>query len=521
MWYIVNIRRRRAGIFTLIKTRYLEMLLSMKSSGLKHIILILLALILGLVALLGLLFFRNVSEDPMSAFVTPSPSPMAPQATMAPATPVPTLSPEELIAREEAELMARADTDFMRNRVNMLILGWDQSPERDDEDSVLYRDEENNFRSDVLMLLTLDFEGNTAHLISIPRDTMAKVYNTKGHWKINAAFAKGGSAEGEGFDYAMKTVENLMGVPIDYYAGVNMEGLKAVVDAMGGVDYEVDREITINGRTLTPGMQHMDGQQVLDYCRARKGYGTDVDRADRQQRMLFAIFHQLQSGNKLTTLPRVYLSVKDYIHTNLSVEQIAALAMFGMDLDTDTGLFRHTLEGKYINGTVYSGASFYVLDTQALKELMQEIFGVEIEVDYRYDYRYVDGEKAAAAGLAYADAAEYLCLLSGVDISQYNVYYYGYPYDRLALGAQELRQLCTVALPASAAGEEAEPSAYKPLLDWYVENTDIMKERVEAYAQMLYDYCIGRGIYQEHVEEDMLPEELYDSLPELPYAPAY
>ena len=354
----------------------------MKDRRLKYIITICTLLILAGLILAGSNFYRAISRDPMSAFETPSPAPTAsPQPDLIPA-PTPTPSPEE-------QLMAQADRDFMRNRVNILLLGWDQSPERDDEDSVLYRDEDNNFRSDVLMLLTVDFESSTAHLISIPRDTMAKIYNTKGHWKINAAFAKGGSIEGDGFEYAIKTVENLMGVPINYYAGVNMEGLKAVVDAMGGVEFEVDQEITLNGRTPTPGLQTLDGQKVLDYCRARKGYGTDVDRANRQQRMLFAIFRQMKSSNALTTLPKVYLSVKDYIHTDLSVEQIAALAVFAMDLEPEVNLFRHTLEGRYINGTVYNGASFYVLDTSALKALMKDIFGVDIEVDYKYDYRYV------------------------------------------------------------------------------------------------------------------------------------
>lgn len=354
----------------------------MKNRRLKYIITICVLLILAAAILAGSNFYRSIAHDPMSAFETPSPTPEFSSSPSLSPSPSPTLSPEE-------QLMEQADRDFMQNRVNILLLGWDQSPERDDEDSVLYRDEDNNFRSDVLMLLTVDFDTSTAHLISIPRDTMAKIYNTKGHWKINAAFAKGGSIEGDGFEYAIKTVENLMGVPIDYYAGVNMEGLKAVVDAMGGIEFDVDQEITLNGRTLTPGLQILDGQKVLDYCRARKGYGTDVDRANRQQRMLFALFNQLKGSNALTTLPKVYLSVKDYIHTNLSVEQIAALAVFAMDLEPDVNLFRHTLEGRYINGTVYNGASFYVLDTSALKSLMKDIFGVDIEVDYKYDYRYV------------------------------------------------------------------------------------------------------------------------------------
>ena len=221
-------------------------------------------LLLGGGVALGLRFYSGIARDPMRAFTEPSPSPSPLQAGQP--LPSPTLSPEE-------QLLRQADTDFMRSRVNILLVGWDQSPERDDSDSVMYRDSKNNFRSDVLMLLAVDFEQGNAHLISIPRDTMAKIYNTKGHYKINAAFAKGGSAEGDGFEYAIKTVENLMGVPISHYVGVNMEGLKAVVNALGGVEYDVDREIKLNGRVLHKGVQRLDGQPRPQGLRHRRGQG--------------------------------------------------------------------------------------------------------------------------------------------------------------------------------------------------------------------------------------------------------
>lgn len=142
-----------------------------------------------------LLYLNSIRQDPMQAFApatplptqTPQPPEQEPEWTP---TPSPTLSPEE-------ELQQMADRDFMANRVNILLLGWDQSPEREDEDNELYRDENNNFRSDVMMLLSVDFANKRVDLISIPRDTMANIYNVTGRWKINAAFAKGGSATGD------------------------------------------------------------------------------------------------------------------------------------------------------------------------------------------------------------------------------------------------------------------------------------------------------------------------------------
>ena len=244
-----------------------------------------------------------VRYAPSRAFETAAPETTRMNASV---TPAPTISPEERLRLE-------ADDDFMKDRVNILLLGFDQSPERDDEDSDVYRGGKNAYRSDVLMLLAINFAENTAHLISVPRDTYSPIYNTKGRWKINAAFAKGGSAEGDGFYYAQQTLEMLFGVPIPYYVGVNMEGLKAAVDAIGGLEYDVDVEIHLNGRTLHTGYQHLSGQQVLDYCRARKGISTDLGRNDRQQRILFAIFEQMRQKGTLTSITSVYAAVHNDI----------------------------------------------------------------------------------------------------------------------------------------------------------------------------------------------------------------
>ena len=346
----------------------------------------------------------RVWTRPESAFETPAPVARTerPHTDAASAAPSPTLSPEETL-REQADL------SFMDGRINILLLGYDQSAERDDPNDPLYRNERNNYRSDVMMLAAVNFRENTVHLISIPRDTYAAIYNTRGRWKINAAFAKGGAAEGEGFLYAQKTVEMLMGVPVDYYAGVNMEGLKRLVDAMGGVDYDVDVRIRLDGRTLEPGFQHLDGQQVLDYCRARKGISTDVGRNDRQQRMLLAIFDQLRREKRLTELPGIYAAVKDDIATNLSLSQIAALALFLTRLDL-TSFKRTTLAGEYISN-VYN-ASYYVLYNKKLVQLVQEEFGVTITRDKKYDVSTVKLDKAAAEAKKAAEQADDLASMA-------------------------------------------------------------------------------------------------------------
>lgn len=293
-------------------------------------------------------------------------------------------------------------SNFDKEKINVLLLGWDESPERNDEDSALYRDEKNNFRSDVMMLLVIDLNNQKADMVSIPRDSYADIYQTEGKWKINAAFAKGGSAQGNGFDYTMKTVSMLMGdVTVDYYVGVDMQGIKALVDAIGGIDYDVDVEIKLNDRVLSTGQQHLDGQQVLDYCRARKGIGTDLNRIDRQQRILFSTFEQIQSNGKLQQLPDIYLALKDMVHTNLNMDQISALVGFSAGLNLSQDIQRHTLEGEYMDAY---GVHFYVLNQNKKGQLIQQLYGFEPEFDQEHDVSYVRSRNAPRRRLSVQEA---------------------------------------------------------------------------------------------------------------------
>lgn len=301
-------------------------------------------------------------------------------------TPEPTPDPE-------AVLLSQADLEFLKDRVTILLVGADQSPER-----LSTREQ---YRSDVLMLITIDFAKEKVDMLSIPRDTMARIYNTTGRWKVNACFEHGGGIEKDSFLYAKETISMLLGgVPVQYHMGVTMDGIKRVVDAMGGVDYDVDVEIKLNGRVLKTGQQHLNGQQVLDYCRARKGISTDLGRIDRQQRILFTIFDQLKSREQLVNFPNIFTSVKDDVYTNMNLEQIAALTVFAMGIDLEN-IERHTLKGEYMSAY---NASFFVLDQEYKCKKVKDIFGVTIKPDMDFDIEKVRKDTSSTAALDRARA---------------------------------------------------------------------------------------------------------------------
>lgn len=326
---------------------------------------------------LGLKFYFDVmnpatlfQEDPQPT-VTPAPSPAGTMAPGASPTPSPTPDPH-------AQLLSQADLEFMKNRVNILVLGIDESTERANWGS---------FRTDTMILVTIDFATNDVHMISVPRDSYVKIANGSGSVvtknglpqfaKINSAFPTGGGAQKNGYEYAMGTVSYLFGgIPIHYYLGFNMNVVKEVVNAMGGVDYNVDVEVNMNGRQLHPGMQHMDGQAVLDYSRQRKG-SSDIARVDRQQRIIMAIFQQLKSTGQIQNLPEIYKAVEQNIQTNLSFKQITSLALLALQMD-QSQLYKHTVDGEFLN--MYT-MSYWGVSTSKLNKLINEVFGIDVSTD--------------------------------------------------------------------------------------------------------------------------------------------
>ena len=254
----------------------------------------------------------------------------------------------------------------------------------------------------MFLYVSIDFSNNDVCMVSIPRDSYVKIYNANGnvanpgspYSKINNAFSEGGGAQKKGFEYSIATVEKLMGVKIGYYCGFNMNVVKEVVNAMGGVDYDVDIEVKMNGRELHPGMQHLDGQGVLDYCRQRKG-SSDIARIDRQQRMLTAILKQLKDTDQIANIPSIYSAVEANIMTNLSIKQISSLALVALRMDMSQ-LSRYTLEGKAMD---ILGRDCYCLYVSRIEKIVREVWGQSVNLDSENDVSFIEEQVEAHRAL--------------------------------------------------------------------------------------------------------------------------
>ncbi len=305
-------------------------------------------------------YFKNIMNNPEGQFTKPSAS-----------------ATQEV--DEYGNLISQADFSTMKNVVNILIVGLDYSEDRNGWPL------KDTYNADVMMILAVDFNNNKVDMISLPRDSYVKMPNAKGIYKLNAAMKCGGGYP-KGFPKVMEAAKWMLGgIPVDYYYGVTMPVVKDLVNAIGGVDYELDIDFTINGRSYTKGIQHMDGQAVLDYFRVRKNVEDpgDLNRINRQKKMLLAIFKKMQQQNQWVKVLGILNSVSNKVVTNTTLGQTAALASFAYNLKEEN------IKMYSMGGTMASvfNYNFCITDQTARVALIKEVYGVSVSAykDYGYD----------------------------------------------------------------------------------------------------------------------------------------
>jgi len=222
------------------------------------------------------------------------------------------------------------------SRVNVLVMGLDLNDWRGDEGPP---------RTDTMILLTIDPITKTAGMLSIPRDLWVNIPG-HGHGRINTAYQIGEAFKmpGGGPGLAARTVENLLGVPVDYYAQIDFDAFVFFVDEiLQGVKIDVPYPIMIDiydddkGKfKLQPGVQTLPGDYALAYVRTRTTQGADFDRSRRQQQVILAIRHRILKFDILPTLvqkgPQLYQQFSNSINTNLTLEEILQLAWLAQDV---------------------------------------------------------------------------------------------------------------------------------------------------------------------------------------------
>lgn len=218
-----------------------------------------------------------------------------------------------------------------KSRVTVLVMGLDY------RDWVASKDAP---RSDTMMLITVDPVTLQAGMLSIPRDLWVEIpgftYN-----RINTAymFGEAYNLPGGGSALAQKTVENLLGIPITYYAVIDFHTFERLIDEIGGIDVLVKERVKIApiggiSSWLEAKPYHLDGAEALAYARVRKNAGGDFGRAERQQQVILAAMDRVVGFDILPGLvarsPALYQELAAGIRTNLNLEQIISLVWLAL-----------------------------------------------------------------------------------------------------------------------------------------------------------------------------------------------
>jgi polyisoprenyl-teichoic acid--peptidoglycan teichoic acid transferase len=218
-------------------------------------------------------------------------------------------------------------------------------------------------RSDSLILLTINPHSKSMHMVSIPRDTYTKLKGSGTTDKINHAYAIGGT------EMTIRSVENLLDVPVDYFVKVNIKGFMDIVDALGGVEVNNDLDFSYYSVHYPKGRIHLDGEKAMRYSRMRsKDPRGDFGRQMRQRQVINAIIQKGANISSITKLNEMLKVIENHVTTNLTFEDMWAI--LSNYKDARKNIDQHKIEGngKEINNTYY-----YMADEENLHTISNEL----------------------------------------------------------------------------------------------------------------------------------------------------
>lgn len=314
------------------------------------------------------------------------------------------------------------------DRVTVLILGIDERAQTEDF-----------WRTDTMILATLDPVTKEAGVLSIPRDLWVPIPGYTEN-RINTAHAVGDAYDhpGGGPALSVETVEYNLGVEIDYYGRINFQAFIDLVDLIGGIDIEVPDTIDdpcyptpdygCERLRIEAGSHHFYGEMALKYARVRHTSGGDFDRARRQQQVIQAILEQVTDVGALPQMasraPEIWSSIEGSVKVDpdLQLDEIIALANLATQVDPDDIRFRVIDETCTLPKTTPDEMQILIPLRDKIREVRDEVFGLRVS---NGDLQTVEEENATISvlngtltpGLAYA-TQEYM-EANGLPIQSY------------------------------------------------------------------------------------------------------
>lgn len=248
------------------------------------------------------------------------------------------------------------------NQVNILLMGSDQRPN------------DGGFRTDAIILITINLDNNTVNMTSFPRDLYVYIPGW-GMERINTAQFRGG------FALTSAMFEYNFGVRPDHYAMIKFDGFEDLIDTLSGIDVQVAKKLTDQRTgygyyTVSPGQVHMDGETALWYSRSRYS-SSDFDRVVRQQEVLRGLYYKLISWDVVSKFPDYYDVLLKTIQTDMSLDELLVLVPLA-PLFVDGDKINHFSIGpQHVSSWVtYTGAQVLLPNKDAIRKLLKTALNI-------------------------------------------------------------------------------------------------------------------------------------------------
>lgn len=226
-------------------------------------------------------------------------------------------------------------------------------------------------RTDTIMLAVVDPKKEKVKILSFPRDTRMEIAGKDKVDKVNHSFNYGVST-------TISTIENYLNIPVDYYMLINLQGFVDLVNEIGGIEIDVEHDISFHDRlqkerfNIYKGVQTLDGRQSLNYSRYRGDADGDFGRNRRQRQVLTGMIESSTKIANVTKITNIFSILGDNARTDLSLDKTLKLAIQFSDIKSeDIEAIKMEASPVSIDGISYVQVSDE--EHERIKELLKNI----------------------------------------------------------------------------------------------------------------------------------------------------
>lgn len=258
--------------------------------------------------------------------------------------------------------LSQKDIEFngvedIKGKVNVLLLGVDA------------REEGEQARTDTIMIAQYDPDQKKTKLVSLMRDSYVEIPG-HGKQKLNAAFVLGGT------ELVRQTIKENFDIDLQYYSMIDFKGFTKMIDAAfpEGIEINVEKAMSKNiGVSLQPGLQKLNGKELLGYVRYRHDARSDFGRVERQQTAIKKIADEVSSVQGVMKLPAMFGTIQPYIATNMEKTKLLSIGTsFLTSSDREIESFTIPQEGMYQNKRYPNAGLVLELDLERNKQALHE-----------------------------------------------------------------------------------------------------------------------------------------------------